>query len=122
MWRDEAYLLDILIATRKILKFTQGIDHDKFSEDDILQNAVMRLLEVMGEAARKISEEMKKSQPAISWNEMIGMRNHLIHEYFRIDVELVWNTIQNDLPLLLKQIEPLVPAEETKKDGNWPAS
>lgn len=112
MWRDDAYLLDILIATRKILKFIQNIDHEQFSQDDILQNAVMRLLEIIGEAARKVSEDTKKTHSAIAWNEMIGMRNRLIHEYFRIDVDLVWNTLQNDLPVLLSQIESLLPPQQ----------
>jgi len=78
MWRDEAYLLDILVAARKVLGFTKGVTWEEFQRSDLLQNAVMRPLEIIGEVARKISQETKDSHPEIPWNDMIGMRNRLI--------------------------------------------
>lgn len=93
MWRDEAYLLDILMAARKVLEFTRGVKWEEFEGSDMLQNAVMRPLEIIGEVARKISHETKKSHPEIPWNDMIGMRNRLIHEYFRINLQTVWDTV-----------------------------
>lgn len=111
MWQDKAYLLDILIAARKVLEFTRGVTWEEFQRSDMLQNAVMRPLEIIGEVARKISQETKNTHPVVPWNDMIGMRNRLIHEYFRINLQTVWDTVQNDIPRLIALIEPLVPPE-----------
>ena len=112
MRRDDAYLLDILIAARQALKFVEGVKKSEFEDNDLLQSAVMRPLEIIGEAASKISSKMRKTNPQIPWNEMVGMRNRLIHEYFRVNYEAVWDTIQRDLPALILQIEPLIPKED----------
>ncbi|SRR6266511_3074504 len=112
MRRDEVYLLDILIATRKALKFVEGIDRKEFEDNEIIQNAVMRPLEIIGEASAKISKEFRKAYPNIPWREMVGLHNRLIHEYFRIDFSAVWDTIHKDLPNLIELIEPLVPKED----------
>jgi uncharacterized protein with HEPN domain len=79
MSRDEAYLLDILTAARKILLFTDSVTWEQFEQDEILQNAVIRWLEIIGEAARSLSDETKNTHPGIPWRGMIGMRNRLIH-------------------------------------------
>ncbi|HSB03184.1 MAG TPA: DUF86 domain-containing protein [Anaerolineales bacterium] len=112
MRRDDAYLLDILIAARKALKFVQGIDQNKFEDDEIIQNAVMRPLEIIGEASARVSKEFRKAHAEIPWREMVGLRNRLIHEYFRVDFGAVWDTIHKDLPKLIEIIEPLVPKED----------
>jgi uncharacterized protein with HEPN domain len=77
MWRDEAYLLDILLASRKIVKFSQGYNAEKFAADEILQHPVMRLIQIIGEAVRKIAPEYKEAQSKIPWTQIIGMRNRL---------------------------------------------
>jgi uncharacterized protein with HEPN domain len=112
MRRDDAYLLDILLAAHKALKFVEGINRNQFEENEIIQNAVMRPLEIIGEAAGKISKEFRKKHSEIPWKEMVGLRNRLIHEYFRIDFGAVWDTIHQDLPKLIEVIEPLVPKED----------
>jgi len=112
MRRDEVYLLDILIAARKALRFVEGIDQNGFEDNEIIQNAVMRPLEIIGEASAKISKEFRKAHSEIPWREMVGLRNRLIHEYFRIDFSAVWGTIHKDLPKLIEIIEPLVPKED----------
>lgn len=112
MRRDDAYLLDILIAARKALKFVEGIDRNNFEDNELVQNAVMRPLEIIGEASAKISKEFRKTHPDIPWREMVGLRNRLIHEYFRINFGAVWDTIHKDLPALIEIIEPLVPKED----------
>jgi uncharacterized protein with HEPN domain len=111
MRRDETYLLDILIAAKKALKFVEGLDRNGFEENEIIQNAVMRPLEIIGEASARVSKEFRKKHSDIPWAEMVGMRNRLIHEYFRIDFSAVWDTIHKDLPKLIELIEPLVPKE-----------
>ncbi|HKV10895.1 MAG TPA: DUF86 domain-containing protein [Thermoanaerobaculia bacterium] len=112
MWRDDAYFLDILIAARKVLQYTEGISWEGFKEDILLQDAVMRNLQIVGEAARKVSDESRAAHSGIPWAEIIGMRNRLVHEYFRIDVEKVWETARDDIPTLVRLIEPLVPPED----------
>lgn len=112
MPRDEAYLLDILIAARKALQFLEGMTWQEFTQSELHQNAVIRPLEIIGEAARQVSPETRDAHPEIPWGQMIGMRNRLIHEYFRVNLTTVWETVQNDLPSLITQIEPLVPSED----------
>lgn len=112
MRRDDAYLLDILIAARKALQFVEGIDQNNFRDNELVQNAVMRPLEIIGEASSKISKEFRKAHSEIPWREMIGLRKRLIHEYFRIDYGAVWDTIHKDIPKLIETIEPLVPKED----------
>ncbi|HSK75603.1 MAG TPA: DUF86 domain-containing protein [Thermoanaerobaculia bacterium] len=112
MWRDDAYFLDILIAARKVLRYTEGISWKDFVGDSLLQDGVMRNLQIIGEAARKVSDESRVTHSHIPWTEIIGMRNRLVHEYFRIDVEKIWETARDDIPTLVCLIEPLVPPED----------
>jgi uncharacterized protein with HEPN domain len=112
MRRDETYLLDILIAARKALKFVEGIDRNQFEDNEIIQNAVLRPLEIIGEASARVSKDFRKAHAEIPWQEMVGLRNGLVHEYFRIDFGAVWDTIHKDLPKLIEIIEPLVPKED----------
>jgi uncharacterized protein with HEPN domain len=112
MWRDNAYLLDMLLAARKVQKFTQDVNWKQFQSDEVLQNAVMRQIQIIGEAARKVSPKFKQAHPGIPWQGIIGMRNRLVHEYFRINADRVWEVIEKDLPALIPLIEPLIPPDE----------
>jgi len=109
MWRDEAYLLDILLASREARQIAQGESIQKFTSDRKLQLAIMHLIQIIGEAARSISPEFKQAHPEVPWNEIVGMRNKLVYEYFRIIPEKVWEAVEKDLPQLIQLIEPLVP-------------
>ena len=71
----------------------------------------MRLIQIIGEAARKISPAYKESHPQIPWTQIIGMRNRLVHEYFRVETEIVWEVVERDIPALIPLLEPLVPPE-----------
>ena len=112
MPRDRECLFDILEAARLAIQYLSGKTRDDFDRDTQCQDAVIRRLEIIGEAARRISEETKAIYPDLPWNEMIGMRNRLIHEYFRVNVSAVWDTIQDDIPILIRLVEPLVPKED----------
>jgi uncharacterized protein with HEPN domain len=111
MWRDDAYLLDILLAARKVLSYTEGFSWEGFRKDGRTQDAVMRNLQIVGEAVRKISEEFRSEHPEIPWSEILGMRNRLVHEYGRIQVEKIWETVVDDVPDLIRLIEPFVPPD-----------
>ncbi len=111
--RDDAtYLLDMLLAARKIQKYTDGISETAFRESELHQSAVIREIQVIGEAARLVSAETKAAHPEIEWEQIAGMRNRMIHEYFRIAVRVVWQTVQESIPALIIQLEPLVPSED----------
>ena len=112
MSRDKALLLDILLAARDAISYVEGLDREGFMESKLHQDAVVRALEVVGEAAQKVSDQGKKAAPDIPWRQITGMRNRLIHEYFRVDLEEVWDTVQTSIPELITKIEPLVPPEE----------
>jgi uncharacterized protein with HEPN domain len=110
--RDINYVLDILEAVRLLQTFVAGVDQDTFENDLMRQAAVMRQLEIMGEAARRLSEETRLELSEIPWRQIIGMRNRLIHGYDDVDLAIVWDSVQNDLPLLIVQLEKIVPPEE----------
>lgn len=102
MDRDKVYLEHIIEAVRRIKNYTSEITVDDFKKDPLVQDGVVRQLEIIGEAARVVSEATKKKYPDIPWYNISGMRNRLIHEYFQVDIDLVWNTATEDLQILLK--------------------
>ena len=111
MRRDDAWLLDMLLSARRAVEFAAPLTFSEFENDDLHQLAILKSVEVIGEAASRISEETKAKHPGIPWSEIIGMRNRLVHGYFAVRLDRVWQTVQNDLPPLIAQIEPLVPPE-----------
>ncbi|MCB9460330.1 MAG: DUF86 domain-containing protein [Anaerolineaceae bacterium] len=108
MRRDETLLLDMLIAARKIVRFTDGLTQASLATNEMAASAIMREFQVVGQAARMISDEGKASYSQIPWKVISGMRNHLVHEYFNIDFDILWQTIQDDIPTLIGQLETLV--------------
>jgi uncharacterized protein with HEPN domain len=112
MWRDGAYLLDMLLAARKVQDFTAGATWASFLASEVLQNAVMRQVQIIGEAARNISDDFKTAHPDVPWKAIVGMRHRLVHDYFRIVPERVWEVVEHDIASLIAQIQPLVPPDE----------
>jgi uncharacterized protein with HEPN domain len=103
----EDYLHDMLENAEKALSFVQGMEYDGFCTDDKAVYAVIRALEIIGEAARQIPEPFRQSHPEIPWREIAAMRNKLTHEYFGVNTKVIWRTVYEDLPVmipLLKQI------------------
>lgn len=94
------YIEDINQAITKIDEYTKDILYVNFEEDTKTIDAVVRNLEIIGEAAKNLSPNLKEKYPEIPWAEIIGMRNKIIHEYFGIDTEILWQTIRDDLPKL----------------------
>jgi uncharacterized protein with HEPN domain len=105
MDRDKLYLQHIVESIKKIRQYTEGITVEDFKKDPLIQDGVVRQLEIIGEAARVMSEETKKKYPDIPWYNISGMRNRLIHEYFQVDIDAVWKTVTEDLQLLLEKFE-----------------
>ena len=113
MQRDEsAYLLDMLLAARDALEFAAGLTFSQFEESRLHQHAVVKAVENIGEAASRVSADTKQAHPEIPWRQVIGMRNRLIHAYFDINLDILWQVVQDDLPELVAQVKPLVPPRE----------
>ncbi len=99
--KDEfAYIGHIKEAIGVIKKYLEGVDFEKFSQDRMIFDAVTRELEIIGEAANRISDDFQKQYPDIPWRKVIGMRNTIIHEYFGINKRVVWKTCEKNLPEL----------------------
>ena len=116
MWKDEGYLLDILTEARKLMNRFSGVPREDFATNEERQYAAFWSIAVMGEAAGKISSDFKDTHPDIPWREMIGIRNVLVHNYARIDLDIVWSVITYSVPRLIHVIEPLVPGENEVLD------
>lgn len=99
---------DIIAAISDILEFTRDLTFESFCQDLKTTKAVLYNLAVIGEAARRVPEEITSQYPTLPWREMGDMRNVVIHEYFGIDVTILWETIQHDLPQLLPQLEKIL--------------
>lgn len=103
------YLKHILEAINNIEEFVKDIiDLNNFVKDKKTKDAVLRNFEVIGEAAKNLDEEFIKNNNSVEWDKIIGMRNFIIHEYFGVDLEIVWETIKKDLPLFKLEIEKLL--------------
>jgi len=97
---DTVYLRHILDAIAQIENYCDGIDENRFKTANIVQDAVVRQLEIIGEAAKRLPPATKGKSPKIPWSDIAGMRDKLIHDYFGVDMDKVWLTIAQDLPSL----------------------
>ncbi|MCD5396334.1 MAG: DUF86 domain-containing protein [Candidatus Pacebacteria bacterium] len=102
------YIDDILEAIRKIEKYTKGFSFEKFSENTQTIDAVIRNLEIIGEAAKNVPKIIREKYQNVPWRKMAGMRDKLIHEYFGVNKKVVWRTIQEDLPLVKAEIKKIL--------------
>ncbi len=111
MWRDPKYLLDMLLAARDAQDVIANLTRDEFERNRTAQLAAAHALQIIGEAANRVSLQMHELHPEIPWRQMIGMRNRLVHDYGHIDLEIVWGTLQVHLRALVAGLEPLIPPE-----------
>lgn len=115
--RDVSYLWDMLQASRDALDFARGVTLEAFLQDRKLQRAVERAVEIVGEAASRVSPELREAHPEIPWRKIIAQRNVLAHEYGDVEPALVWDLVTDYLPKLVKQIEPLLPPPPADPEG-----
>jgi uncharacterized protein with HEPN domain len=101
---DSVYLQHILDAISKVETYLEGIDRRTFSERSLIQDGVIRQIEFIGEAVRRLSHDLRDQYPKIPWQDIAGMRDKLIHDYFGVDLETVWLTALDDLPVLKAQV------------------
>jgi uncharacterized protein with HEPN domain len=102
----ELLLEDMREAIAKIERYTAGLDQAGFVADDKSVDAVVRNLEVIGEAARQLPEEFVRRYPRIEWRKIAGLRNRIVHDYFGLDLEIIWQILRSDLPALKRDLAP----------------
>jgi uncharacterized protein with HEPN domain len=107
MRNDRERLLDIREAIENIQKYAAR-GKNAFRKDELIQTWVLHHIQILGEAASRISDEFQEEHPDIPWFKIIGMRNILVHDYFHIDIDVVWSVVENDLPVLYDQVKHLL--------------
>ncbi len=111
MWRDDAWLLDMLLSARDAVGFAAPLTFPEFADDRLRQLAILKSVDIVGEAASRISEGTKARRPDIPWTEIVGLRSRFVKAGFAIRLDALWQAVQDDLPPLIARLEPLVPPE-----------
>lgn len=112
MSRDyRLYLDDMRMAAEKVLRYTEGVDLAHFVDDDKTFDAVVRNLEVIGEAAKHVPAEVQVRYPEVTWRSIAGLRDIVAHEYFGIDEDILWDIVVNQVPQLLGQVKRILEEE-----------
>ena len=104
---DIIYLKHIRDAINKIIRYVGTMKRREFLKDELVQDGVIRQIEIIGEAAKRLSRTFTETHPEIPWKDIIGMRNKLIHDYMGVDTGAVWDTVKKDIPILKQQINTL---------------
>ena len=114
MSRDDAVLLDMLIAARRAVDFASGVTREQLRSDLKTQSAFLHQLLVLGEAVKRLSDAFRDSHAQTPWKAVAGMRDRIIHGYDDVDLGEVWRTVDHDLPILISTLEPLVPRDPSQ--------
>ena len=109
MPRERSYVLDMLEAARDAEEFSSGLTFEEFQLSRLHQHAIIKAIENVGEAATHIAEDVKAAHPEIPWRKMIGMRHRMVHAYSELVLEVVWETVTEDIPHLIGQLERVAP-------------
>lgn len=113
--KDKEYVLDILTACENILNYKEGYDFERFIRDRKTQDAIIRNIEIIGEAVKNISENIKEKYQEVEWKEIAKTRDKLIHSYFGIDLDILWDIINMDIPRLKNKIKEIIQKEGWNK-------
>ena len=107
--RDLLYVGHMLDTAKKAVGKTQGLSRDAYDADENLRLALIHLVQVIGEAARRVSPAFTDRHPEIPWSDIIGMRHKVVHDYLGVDEDVVWQVVKEDLPALVRALEPIAP-------------
>jgi uncharacterized protein with HEPN domain len=102
-WR--LYLDDMLLCCEKLTKYIGGMSREAFLSNDLVYDAVIRNLEILGQAAKCLPQDVKERMPGVAWREIAGMRDWLAHAYFKINDDVVWNAVEEEVPILLQALQ-----------------
>lgn len=111
MWRDAAWVLDMLHAAQRARDHARDLTEAQFMTSTLHQDAILRQLTIVGEAAKRISMEFRTEHPRVPWTKIAGFRDVVVHDYFRVDLQEIWRILQEELPTLVNLLLPLVPPE-----------
>ena len=112
MWKDDAWILDMLNACRRIQRYAHGVDGAAFLGDELRQDAIIRQLTILGEAAKRVSPNCRMAHPEIPWQQIAGFRDVVVHQYERVELPRVWQIVTEDLVSLTATLASLVPPEK----------
>jgi len=105
---NTVYIRHIYDAIKRLEEYLKGIDYESFLNNNLLQAGVIRELEIIGEASKKLGNDFKKQYPEIPWKNIAGMRDKLIHDYFGVDLDAVWETVERDIPELRNNLKQII--------------
>jgi uncharacterized protein with HEPN domain len=108
MQRDPESLIDIVTAIQRILRYTDGVSRADLEANDEKLSAILYQISIIGEATKRLSPTFREAHPEIPWREIAGMRNVIVHEYDQLDLDVIWDVVQNKLSELLRLITPLI--------------
>lgn len=112
---DVVYLSHILNSIERIKEYTESMEKDDFLSSNLVQDGAIRQIEIIGEATKNLSDELRNKYSQIPWNDIAGMRDRLIHHYFGVDLKAVWDTVKIDIPALKNEILVILYVLETEK-------
>ena len=113
---DKEFIVDMYLACQKILDYTKGMAFDDFTKDDKTIDAVIRNLEILGEAVKNTTQYIREKYPDIEWSKLARMRDKLIHFYFGVNYSIVWKIITMDIPVLFEKLRHIIEQEEWKNE------
>lgn len=111
---EKLFLADIQECCQKIERYISGISEKDFQANEILKDAVVRNIEIIGEAAKNLSEQTRNENPGIPWRDVMRMRDKIVHHYFRLKLEIIWRTITEDIPALHLRINEMLEKYDEK--------
>jgi uncharacterized protein with HEPN domain len=112
MWRDQSWLQDMLDSARLAMDYVRGISREQFLSDIGTQDKVLRRLTILGEAAKNVSEETRTTYPEITWREIAGLRDVVVHRYPSVQMDRIWQIVHENVPPLISALERLIPDQE----------
>jgi uncharacterized protein with HEPN domain len=120
MWRDEANVLDMLHACERALRHAAGLTATAFLADELRQDAILRQLIVLGEAATRISPDYRAAHPQIAWQGLAGLRDLVVRQHDRVDLPEIWRIVAQEVATLQQRLAPLVPPEPRERGSERP--
>lgn len=115
---DELYLRDILESGARIQNYTKDLDVERFKEDELRVDGVLFNLMTIGEAIKNIPKDVQATYPEVRWRDISRFRDRIVHHYFRLDLDIVWEIVDVHLPILIEQVEKLLEQYEAKQEGD----